>query len=244
MTDLPILFSAPMVRALLREIEAPGTGKTQTRRVITKARVFATPEQRAFILKGADLDRAMQNADCFRRIDGNGWFWEADAFEWQAPHTRTGWMARIGYAPGDRLYVREAIERANGEAVGFPADGSWLPNTPWEWQRPKLPAIHMPRRLSRITLLVTEVRVERLQEISEVDAIAEGGQEFPCEGPYRGPDATYWTHGAHEGRRVTARSSFLALWEEINGPDAWASNPWVAAYTFRPILGNIDQVAA
>ena len=232
MSDKPILFRAPMVRALLA-----GT-KTQTRRTIKSARVFSTPEARAFTLVGDDLTRALQNASGFRRYDGNGWRWESDAFPWQAPAKRTGWLAHIGYAPGDRLYVREWIERAGygGEAVGYPADGSWLPNTPWRWSRS---GIASPRDLSRITLTVTDVRVQRLQDISEEDAIAEG-----CKAVRSGCfvfDATaYDRAGLCHSSAVMAYS---VLWDEINGEGSWDANPWCAAYTFTVALGNIDQIA-
>lgn len=243
MTDRPILFSASMVRAILREIERPGTGKTQTRRLLNRARVFATPETPAFTLTGNDLTRALQGADRFRRLDGDGWFWEANAFEWQAPAERTGWMAHIGYAPGDRLWVRESLERANGGAVGYPADGTWLPNTPWEWQRGKLPSIHMPRRLSRITLIVTDVRVQRLQDINDEDAIAEGvvntGRRDGA--PYDHFCVPGFSEAGMEHDPIPV---FGNLWAAINGLDSWEANPFVIAVTFRPILASIDNVEA
>lgn len=239
MADRPILMSPSMVRATLREIEQPGTGKTQTRRIMNRARVFATPETPAFTLTGDDMARALQNASRFRRLDGDGWFWEADAFEWQAPAERTGWMAHIGYAPGDRLWVRESLERANGEAVGYPADLTWLPNTPWEWQRDRLPSIHMPRRLSRITLIVTDVRVQRLQEISDVDALAEGILTLNRVGYLNGGPLYGLDEGIGHGTPVGA---FNHLWRSINGDGSWAANPWVVAITFRPILANIDAI--
>lgn len=263
MTDRPILFSAPMVRALL------DGRKTQTRRVLARARVFATPDTNPHTLSGNDMARALQNADGFQHLGEDGWFWEADAFEWQAPAERTRWLAHIGYAPGDRLYVREEYyQRGHWEPVegertrggkqkwGFmPADAVVLFDAPAEHRKgrhhadPAAVAWHrrlgrfMPRKYSRMTLTVTEVRVERLAECSEADAIAEGIAEYPCEGPHRGPDATYWTaekgHPEH-GARSTPVAAYRALWETINGEGSWAANPWIVAVSFTVEQRNID----
>lgn len=231
MTDHPILFSAPMVRALLEG------RKTQTRRLITRARVFATPECRAFTLKGAQLERAMQNASSFRHLGGNGWHWEADAFEWQAPNTRTTWNAHIGYAVGDVLWVREAFHVCKGAqrwkdgTVLYRADhgithgGSYIDCARWK------PSIHMPRWASRITLRVTDVRVQRLQEISEEDARAEGVAYDPAKG-FVVPGVAHPNPAFPYLSRPTAFEMFAALWDTVNGSGAWGANPWVAAYSF------------
>ena len=89
------------------------------------------------------------------------------------------------------------------------------------------PSIHMPRWASRITLEVTGVRVERLQDISEADAYAEGIEQtdFIEEAEHQEP-AT----GAPPGRYA-----YRALWESINGPDSWTANPWVWAVEFKRI---------
>lgn len=249
MADRPILFSAPMVRALLA-----GT-KTQTRRLLSEARVFATPETKAFTLRGDDLARALQNASRFRRLDGNGWFWEADAFEWQAPALRTGWMAHIGYAPGDRLWVREAWRTQS-------FDDHWRPselnagNTLWRYEADGVrshpdpvsrfgklrPSMYMPRWASRLTLIVTDVRVQRLQDISEEDARAEG---VVCLGRM---DGEPWDHcyvpGVTRGYEAEATSCYSLLWEQINGSGAWAANPWVMATSFEVHHRNILEMEA
>ncbi|MDI6026762.1 hypothetical protein QBK99_11225 [Corticibacterium sp. UT-5YL-CI-8] len=250
--ELPILFSAPMVRALIREIEHPGTGKTQTRRVISSARVFATPERPAWTLRGDDLVRALQNADRFRRMDGDGWFWEADAFQWQAPATRTGWLAHIGYAPGDCLYVREAWrthDRLDHFApsdlpeftdVFYEADiGGELEAATGKFRQ----GMHMPRWASRITLTVTDVRVQRLQEISEADAIVEGCFKGKASGRVFA-NAMSMHLGGDEW--ANARDWYADLWDSLNAKRGygWDANPWVVAITFTPIFGNIDQVRA
>ncbi|WP_295810350.1 hypothetical protein [uncultured Nitratireductor sp.] len=237
MTDRPILFSGPMIRALLEG------RKTQTRRVLNKARVFATPETRAFTLSGDDMARALQNADRFRHLGGDGWFWEADAFEWQAPATRTGWMAHIGYAPGDRLWVREGFFGGHPGCanITYRADQIHaMVAIPWK------PSIHMPRWASRLTLIVTDVRVQRLQEISEEDADAEGTAHCDQCG-----DAGWINSGPDGGWECTAPGCgdayvdcFRHTWDGLNAERGfgWDVNPWVVALTFEVIRQNIDAM--
>ncbi len=235
MTDRPILFSAPMIAALL------DGRKSQTRRVLASARVFSTPGSRAFTLKGNNLDRALQGADRWRHLGGDGWYWEADAFDHQAPATRSGWMAHLPYSPGDRLWVREAhalvpssaYRMSDGVAQAIdPADADMacVYQEGWERCAPRWrPSIHMPRWASRLTLTVTDVRVQRLQDISAADAIAEGCHVYAnsatidCDTP----------DPRHEYRRI---------WDSIHGPEAWAANPWVVAVSFEVHRCNIDQM--
>lgn len=211
MADRGILFSAPMVRALIA-----GT-KTQTRRTVKKA---------------AALDALAVFGPKFLTMPGN-----ADL---------------IGHAVGDRLYVRETWQsnglnwnlpirdmRRGGGPVHYRAtdEGQW--KAYWGgWK----PGIHMPRWASRITLTVTEVRVQRLQDCSEADARAEGvvqtGQVHKDGGRH------FIVEGVDGIDCLTARKAYRALWDKINGKGAWDSNPWVAAYTFTVRLGNIDQEQA
>lgn len=95
----------------------------------------------------------------------------------------------------------------------------WADGNPTEgdWTRPR-PSIHMPRWASRILLEITAVRVERLQDISETDAEAEGIQEIVDAGV------------DHDG---TPRDAYRALWEQINGADSWSANPWVWVVEFK-----------
>lgn len=91
------------------------------------------------------------------------------------------------------------------------------------WRSP----IHMPRWASRLTLIVESLRVERLQEISEEDARAEGAM---------------LEYG--EGAKISKRRAFELIWKHINGETSWAANPWVAAIGFRVIKANIDAPEA
>lgn len=138
--------------------------------------------------------------------------------------------------PGDRLWVRENWRRLDqdnvvGVHVQYESDGARL----WikegvripDGYRPDrvVPSIHMPRWASRITLEVTGVRVERLQDISEEDARAEGVSPFPND-----PDGDCWTDGKH-------KTAFNYLWNEIHGwcPNSWDANPYVWCVSFKRV---------
>lgn len=170
-------------------------GKTQTRRLIST-------KGQANLFNG-------EWADSFVLDPGNA--------GWRAEHVR--------YAPGDRLYVREAIDKVSIRAAVFyraEYDAKFTGCSDGLGWRP---SIHMPRWASRLTLIVTDVRVQRLQDISEVDAIREGVTliEETCEDP---------------------REAFRDLWDSLYGPGAWHVNPWVVAISFDVHRGNIDEMGA
>ncbi|CAH1665512.1 MULTISPECIES: hypothetical protein [unclassified Chelatococcus] len=228
MADRPILFSAPMVRALLEG------RKTQTRRVL-KMR-----GHRSFSEFGPSDTR------------GYDWHFRDAAMRWH--DLRNGELIkRLSYAIGDRLWVREtwtacmvhgwtiadARSRLFEEEIIYRSDGHQSIDGWWS-------SIHLPREFSRLTLIVTDVRVQRLQDISEEDAIAEGcgltseqvatNNELAQRPPPVHGD--FW-------HMSTGRGNFLALWSDIHGGiDAWDANPWVAAYTFTVHRCNIDQMEA
>ena len=201
MKERPILFSAPMVRALLA-----GT-KTQTRRVLKQA-------------KGPSLsvgipDETPGEAELsWLYGDGPGYDVHESIKLVPCPYGQ----------PGDRLWVREAW-RAVWSSDNEPPrsfDSSYRfwyeADAPLEDGYGKLrPSIHMPRIASRITLEVTGVRVERLRDISEADAMAEGAPWAACCAPQE---------GSH-------KAGFAALWESINGPGSWDANPWVWVVSFN-----------
>ena len=203
MSDRPIIFSAPLVRALL------DGRKTQTRRIIKPQ---PAPHVQVY------------------RI-GAEWDWRDG--------TRGG-AVRVPYAPGDRLWVREAFTcegQSEGEALfratvdddtGYYAEE--IAEIRWR------PSIHMPRWASRLTLIVTDARVQRLLEISAQDAESEGVFRHVAE------------HSLNKvfrsERGTVAVEYFRDLWNSLHGPDAWDANPWVCALTFTVQRGNIDQVTA
>lgn len=229
MADRPISFSTPMVRAILREIEQPGTGKTQTRRVLTAA----CDEPPAFVAAGV-----------VKALDEN-----EKPYRWPRAH-----------AVGDHLYAREPhylTDDGDYERAVFAADAEAVrehlakvkrledthANVDWSRHKRLRPPRWMPRWASRITLIVTDVRVQRLQQISNEDCIAEGipthpNEHAPRTGPVQDDFARRSDLISHYG------AEFRQLWDGINTARGfgWVANPWVAIYTFRPIPGNIDQI--
>jgi len=191
----PILFSSQMVRALLNG------RKTQTRRILKGSTEFKGPYNPAYI---------------------------------EAHKHSKGWAEICPYGKlGDLLWVRETWAKnlgSNGGAVYY-ADYESASFHRYELPSGKLldgcdrwkPSIHMPRRISRLTLEITETRMQRLQDISREDALAEGvtGGEGP------GYDS--------------ARYSYQHLWLGINGPGSWDANPWVWVLTFRVHKQNVDN---
>lgn len=130
-------------------------------------------------------------------------------------------------------FICDGFPHLRGE-IWYWADGS--PEY-GDWERPRV-SIHMPRWASRLTLTVTDVRVQRLQDISETDAIAEGIESLDGSGPNR------FSIPINEGwmNAPTAKECFQFLWDYINGPGAWDSNPWVTAYSFDVHHCNIDDL--
>ncbi|WEK50362.1 MAG: hypothetical protein P0Y66_22415 [Candidatus Kaistia colombiensis] len=212
MGDRQILFSGPMVRALLA-----GT-KTQTRRVIK-------PRRYCSLFDGTWSDSYVLDP-------GNA--------EWRDQE--------VSYHVGDRLWVREAwrtqdyddhfrpsLLAADNTRWRYEADGELSDPDPVAPFGKLRPGMFMPRWASRLTLTVTDVRVERLQDISVEDARAEG-----CPFTHDGrqydpppPEVDSW--------QGYGRASFCLLWSQINGPGSWDENPWVAAYTFTVAKHNIDS---
>jgi hypothetical protein len=152
--------------------------------------------------------------------------------------------------PGDRLWVKET--RALHIACGSPFEGTPQKNALnqriWSYRADNhpdvvrlLPSIHMPRWASRITLEITGVRLERLQDISRCDAIAEGIRELTLQANEPGA----WWSADSTARDLHARNpehAYRKLWESINGAGSWEANPWVWVVEFKQIqpLPGID----
>ena len=251
MTDRPIIFSAPMVRALL------DGRKSQTRRLLKLA--GRRPDYIG--PKGCTGDPA-----CWGWDNGDGGYILAD----RDPSDKfaASWHDfAASYAVGDRLWCREAFsyDRLDVDRCGILPPWYWADGNPesGDWSRPK-PSIHMPRWASRLTLIVTDVRVQRLQDISEADAVADGMQPYKFPGPwwqgyrddgdgdlvqqqYVGETPPEWMIEPRRMKDMThldrsAVHLFTTLWNDLHGPEAWAANPWVAALTFEPHRQNIDQI--
>lgn len=239
MKERPILFSATMVRAIL------DGRKTMTRRVV-KPQPFAG--------KTADQVYAMFRADGTLLPDESlsalvNRAWQDGDINVRCPYGQ----------PGDRLWVREAfaIVPRTAYARSEGVQQTLRPDDPYEhdaaiyregWDRSTggfrwRPSIHMPRWASRITLEITAVRVERLNDISPDDAIAEGLRGITKDGKLvkygipdkdglPGTDDTGWPW--HEWR-ISPVDAYQKLWESINGPGSWALNPWVWVVVFKRI---------
>ena len=232
MKERPILFSGPMVRALLEG------RKTQTRRVVRITH------------------RTPGTALCLEPAIGT-------------PDPKAAAELCPYGVPGDRLWVRETWQlvseqssvdpnacgsrprnwdpdgnRQDGEACAvFAADGPLVPQREG-WDTKWKPSIHMPRWASRLTLEITSVRVESLQEVSEADAKAEGLVTLTKDG------GRTWKYGmadrdglpgtdndGWEWRDWSAdpRAAYRRLWSDINGPDSWNANPWVWVVEFKVV---------
>lgn len=202
----PILFSAPMVRAIL------SGAKTQTRRVVRPPGKFTN--------KPGDVMLPMTVKAKWINAYGHsrGWRMSAGSFNmWSDP-----FECPYG-APGDHLWVRESWAAnatlnkrkpvdLRGEKIYYRA--TYSNDSHFAWR----PSIHMPRWASRITLEVLSVRVERLQEITEADAKAEG------------------IVASSVGGELNHRGRFHDLWDSINGKrHPWSSNPWVWVVSFHRI---------
>jgi hypothetical protein len=211
MTDRPILYAAPMVRATLDNI------KTQTRRVVK-------PSHCGYARDADKCDLLPQALDAY------------DMLAAVSPYGQ----------PGDRLWVREngwerpertpKMMREGADTWApyyFDADGlSEQDHADFkQWGFKRRPSIHMPRWASRIKLEIVSVRVERLQDISEADCIAEGIQ--------RGRDGM-WNGAPHAVKGTprafhTAIGAYDDLWTQINGPGSWTANPWVWVVEFKRV---------
>lgn len=167
---------------------------------------------------------------------------------------------------GDRLYVRENFkEIAAGEVKngygevrygrGYQADGATVwngaPTIIWDLtgqpsrgplqfkERPWTPSIHMPRRYSRLTLFVTDVRFEKLQDISEQDAKAEGAyQQDSCDHVRRTCEEVGCL-----GLGATFKDGFAQIWLDLHERESWLANPDLVALTFQVVRGNIREVS-
>jgi hypothetical protein len=205
MKERPILFSGPMVRAILEG------RKTQTRRIIKSKGTWS-----------------VEDADDFSNRKWPGY--EDEYGTW------TDMPCSYGN-PGDRLWVRETFSswhhgcqwhdctREGRSKVScsnlFYRSTHHFPDDDQRW----VPSIFMPRWASRITLEITGVRVERLQDISEEDAKAEGVERLADRIVRPGSVPVDYIELSH-------RDYFRDLWQSINGPDSWAANPWVWAIDF------------
>ena len=285
MTDHPMLFSAPMIRAERARI------KTQTRRILTPKNTLFNGRSWTKLQKAQKWDWENAFVDGGPSPAGN-----------PGPYLHLPWLSgnddpyegtrhRIypKIQPGDRIWVKETFAltrttldyetggeqadydweedygpaqehldgdprfglassiyyRADGEdhhpselypCIGFRGEIRRPASIPWR------PSIFMSRWASRITLLVKQVRIERLQDISAEDAIAEGIERHHSGWmPYS--TMFYEEDGITPANyHLDPRESYRSLWNMINGAGAWDENPWVIATTFEVVKTNIDKL--
>jgi hypothetical protein len=197
-----------------------------------KPMLFLVPAVQAIL-----SDRKTQARQLIKRqpdpeIEGNLSEWE---LYFNCPYGKTG----------DRLWVKEPWLKYCDLYFYRASDASSIPDSLLQMGKPKWePSIFMPRSASRITLEIVNVRVERLQDISEEDAIAEGIQKFDdgldSYALAQGKEVTEYFYGTQRLARScmgkTAKEAFRRLWDSINADCApWDSNPWVWCVEFKRV---------
>lgn len=207
MKEHPILFSAPMVQAILEG------RKTQTRRAMKK-QPNIDPQTGDWLSTYSDGGQEVHPIET----------WIGVQVKLHCPFGRIGdrlWARETWKHKGHNFPVGHPYEyRATAEQDLTPPDGPWKPS------------IFMPRAASRITLEITDIRCERLNDISEADAIAEGIE------PVVGQDGeTYYGNYGKEdiGHLLPPVESYRSLWQSINGPESWEANPLVWVITFKRV---------
>lgn len=190
MTNTSMIFSSTMVRALI------DGRKTQTRRLLTPQ----PPEGETIVGVGPGHPIAI----------------DSDGMEYPGPESYRAWgddwSTPLRWRPGDRLWVREATRVGKSDTpqpVVYPADGVGVSS-----DYRLLAARYMRREHSRLMLTIEAVRAQRLHEISDADAVAEG---------------------------LTDRAGFAAIWGDLHGYASWETDPWVVALTFSVARKNIDE---
>ncbi|HDW1350522.1 hypothetical protein [Klebsiella variicola] len=221
MKERGMIFNGEMVRAIL------DGRKTQTRRIMKP-----------------------QPEPCPR----GGHWWPSNVFktmlhvEDEMQNGKGGWGGLVGDAcpfgdVGDRIWVRETWAEAGASApdlklyrANYPEHvPSIYENVPPAEEIRWTPSIHMPRWASRILLEITDVRVERLNAISEEDAEAEG---IDMEALYDSQDCYDCIADHNMTGRPTVTGAFKYLWESIYGEDGWKANPWVWVIEFKRVEGG------
>jgi hypothetical protein len=188
----PILFNGEMVRAIL------DGRKTMTRRVVRSPADM-------MVSWGINSIHEAYRAEITMKGDECGFLCAGDmGYE----------FVKVPYRAGDMLWVKETFNGTTETGIAYRATEPQMDGAPWR------PSIHMPRWASRITLEVTAVKVERVQDITGEDAMAEG----------------VLGHGGDKSRALT---EFMVLWNKINESRGygWSVNPWVFAVAFRRVIG-------
>jgi hypothetical protein len=243
MAELPILFSGPLVRAIL------SGAKTQTRRLVKPqpapnspydggtSWVFR-PKEGVHIPVGTvgHLTVAEKmGLRCPYGVPGDR-LWVRETW---GQATSTDGFGCVAYAAGGPARVMLCEDHGEGDPYALAGEATGLIAPPAKWR----PSIHMPRWASRITLEVTDVRVERLQAITEEDARAEGLSEWSKDGRLTkygmadrdglpGTDNTGWPWDQWD---KDPRVAFARLWDRVYAAAPWHQDPWVWVVSFKPV---------
>lgn len=223
--QIPILMSTMMVQA-----ELAGR-KTMTRRTTGLDDINENPNDWKFshfsILKDGNLYAFFEYKD----TQEHAYF--------RCPYGQKGdilWVREsycLSHNKAFRFYKADQIYPSpNGTQVGRPTDYEKGEGFAWSGTKWK-PSIHMPKEASRIWLEVTDIRVERLQDITEADAIAEGVEKRPGSDSSTRFDYLHYQYQEVFGYEVDAKVSFRTLWDVINRDESWKENPWVWAVSFK-----------
>lgn len=207
MKERPILFSAPMVQAIL------AGNKTQTRRV-AKHPLLETLSYIVNIGDGwfGDEEGDVQVRCPYGKVGDQLWVRET----WQGPLLDEDQREQFRHDGSDAFKKPEfCAYRATDTLDAIDDDGNEL-----GWR----PSIHMPRWASRIQLEITNVRVERLKDITAEDALAEG--------------VAHCAHLSDHWNEYAPDEQFSMLWSAINGMESWHANPWVWVIEFKRIERN------
>lgn len=220
MRERPILFSGPMVRAII-----------EGRKTVTRRAIKHQPD--------VPVTDAIPRRDYPHGPATVDWYWRPQHGHLNGVPSN-GWDFKCPYGqPGDRLWVREAWaadaqvnavaprDLSQGEPILYPADGAIRQTGCAMISKGKTrPSIHMPRWASRILLEITEVRVERLHAIGPWEARAEG---------VHGDVRKWFATDAGGPAFNTPEQAFQHLWSSINGAESWAANPWVWVVEFKRV---------
>lgn len=227
--EIPILFKTPMVQSIL------DSRKTNTRRTHGLELINENPDYYEWLKEYSQLDIPRQA----KKFDDRHYY----AFTGRRNNS-TLVVTHCPYGkPGDVLWVRESwrgIQQDNGsDRYEYRADEKINLYEKWK------PAIHMPKAAARIWLEVKNVRPERLHDISDKDAIAEGIElvEYNCFKNYDEKNPYQYLEDPI--------GSFRSLWQSINGPESWEANPWVWVVKFKvlsptgkPLFKNLKHIDA
>lgn len=239
MKERGMIFNGDMVRALL------DGRKTQTRRPIkwrqTRATEIAERDDGSKWPWSEDAEHACDYwPPCpFGAVGDRIWVRETWSQLGNEDGCAIDWndnLVKGGGVEAARIYRASCEQKPGNYGLwSIPDDAPWKPHTSgMEFEGAWCPSIHMPRWASRILLEITAVRVERLQNISERDALREGLFQLPASGRYcLHPGMQYFGMASHSAKEV-----YSWLWESIYGEESWKANPWVWVIEFKRIEGD------